>query len=107
MEEKSSAATDSRLLVLAPQDNVAVLRAALRAGETVLVGGRPIMPPRAIMAGHKVARRAIAAGDKIVKYGAPIGSATADIAIGDHVHLHNMKSDYIHTHSLEAPADDF
>jgi hypothetical protein len=27
----------------------------------------------------------------------PIGSATRDIAVGEHVHLHNMKSDYIDT----------
>jgi hypothetical protein len=32
----------------------------------------------------------------------PIGSATQDIAVGEHVHLHNMKSDYIQTFTLES-----
>jgi len=47
--------------------------------------------------GHKVAARAIAAGEKILKYGAPIGSATAPIAAGEHVHTHNVQSDYLPT----------
>jgi hypothetical protein len=36
----------------------------------------------------------------VLKYGAPIGSATADIAPGAHVHVHNMMSDYTPTHHL-------
>lgn len=51
--------------------------------------------------GHKIASRDIAAGEKIVKYGAPIGSATTAIPAGEHVHLHNMKSDYLPTFTLE------
>ena len=31
----------------------------------------------------------------------PIGSATRDIEPGEHVHLHNMKSDYLPTYTLE------
>ena len=37
-----------------------------------------------------------------MKYGAPIGSATAAIAAGEHVHVHNMKSDYTPTYQLDA-----
>ena len=33
--------------------------------------------------------------EKVLKYGLPIGSATRDIAAGEHVHVQNMKSDYI------------
>lgn len=40
--------------------------------------------------GHKYARRAIAAGEAVVKYGMPIGHATRDIAPGEHVHVHNL-----------------
>ena len=40
--------------------------------------------------GHKYARRAIAAGEAVVKYGMPIGHATRDIAAGEHVHVHNL-----------------
>ncbi len=42
--------------------------------------------------GHKYAIRAIAAGEDVVKYGLPIGHATADIAVGEHVHVHNVKT---------------
>ncbi|HVZ45423.1 MAG TPA: alpha/beta hydrolase fold domain-containing protein [Ramlibacter sp.] len=42
--------------------------------------------------GHKVALRAIAAGDPVIKYGARVGRMTADVAPGEHVHVHNMES---------------
>ncbi|MBO5775720.1 MAG: altronate dehydratase, partial [Kiritimatiellae bacterium] len=40
--------------------------------------------------GHKYAVRAIAVGEQVIKYGMPIGKATADIVVGEHVHVHNM-----------------
>ncbi|MBQ4624635.1 MAG: altronate dehydratase [Clostridia bacterium] len=42
--------------------------------------------------GQKYARTPIAAGEQIIKYGSPIGIATRDIAPGDHVHRHNMRT---------------
>ncbi|MBM3389928.1 MAG: D-galactarate dehydratase [Betaproteobacteria bacterium] len=39
--------------------------------------------------GHKVALRAIAAGEAVVKYGVTIGVATTAISPGEHVHVHN------------------
>ena len=42
--------------------------------------------------GHKYALRPIAEGENIIKYGNPIGHATAPIAQGEHVHSHNMKT---------------
>ena len=42
--------------------------------------------------GHKYARRDIKAGENIIKYGMPIGHATADIKAGEHVHTHNVKT---------------
>ena len=53
--------------------------------------------PTRLPLGHKVATRAIAAGEKVVKYGAPIGSAMRAIAQGEHVHTHNLRSDYLPT----------
>lgn len=44
--------------------------------------------------GHKIAIRKIPAGDKVVKYSEVIGSATADIAVGEWVHTHNVRDDY-------------
>jgi len=42
--------------------------------------------------GHKVALRAIRAGERVIKYGSPIGLASSDIAPGAHVHIHNVAS---------------
>jgi altronate dehydratase small subunit len=94
-------ATERRILVLAPEDNVAVACCDLAAGETVVIDGRPVTLDRDIPTGHKLARRAIAAGGTVLKYGAPIGSARAAIAPGSYVHTHNLKSDYIPTWDRE------
>ncbi len=96
----SDAPTDPRLLLLAPDDNVLVLRGTIAAQEVVQVGGVSVTVPVRIDMGHKIARQAIAAGARIVKYGAPIGSATEAIAMGAHVHIHNVKSDYTPTYAL-------
>ena len=42
--------------------------------------------------GHKVALVDIQAGDTVWKYGQDIGKAVADIARGEHVHVHNLKT---------------
>ncbi|MDR0542475.1 MAG: altronate dehydratase family protein, partial [Dysgonamonadaceae bacterium] len=42
--------------------------------------------------GHKFAVRPIRKGENIIKYGYPIGHALADIAEGEHVHTHNLKT---------------
>jgi hypothetical protein len=93
----NSPSADSRLLRLHPDDNVLTLIASLAAGEQIVVDGRMVTIPKALALGHKLAARAIATGEKIVKYGAPIGSATRAIAPGEHVHMHNVKSDYLPT----------
>jgi len=43
--------------------------------------------------GHKMAVVEIAAGDPVIKYGEIIGIATAAIRSGQHVHVHNVRSD--------------
>ena len=40
--------------------------------------------------GHKYALRDIKKGENVIKYGNPIGHATADIKKGEHVHTHNV-----------------
>lgn len=42
--------------------------------------------------GHKYACRDIRQGENVIKYGQPIGHATRDIAKGEHVHSHNLKT---------------
>ena len=91
---------DPRLLVLAPDDNVCVACADLAAGSELVLDGRPLVAGEAVPLGFKLARRDIAAGERILKYGAAIGSATRAIARGEVVHLDNMKSDYLPTYTL-------
>lgn len=42
--------------------------------------------------GHKYALSDIKSGENVIKYGFPIGHATSDIAKGEHVHTHNVKT---------------
>lgn len=71
-------------------DTVAVALRPLEAGSTVEVDGRAVLLSADIAQGHKFALMPHAAGDPVVKYGARIGRATAPIAAGDHVHVHNL-----------------
>jgi altronate hydrolase len=74
---------------LHPNDDVVIARAQLVGGttlidESVTVAG--LVPP-----GHKVAVRALAAGQPVKRYNQVIGFASRDIAAGEHVHLHNLE----------------
>ena len=42
--------------------------------------------------GHKYAIKKIKKGENVIKYGNPIGHATEDINVGEHVHTHNVKT---------------
>ena len=42
--------------------------------------------------GHKYALVNIKKGENVIKYGSPIGHATVDISVGEHVHTHNVKT---------------
>jgi (2R)-sulfolactate sulfo-lyase subunit alpha len=42
--------------------------------------------------GHKVALKALKAGDTAIKYGEDIGRVVADVPPGGHVHVHNLKT---------------
>ncbi|MBZ9896031.1 MULTISPECIES: UxaA family hydrolase [unclassified Mesorhizobium] len=91
---------DPRLLLLCDHDNVLVACRRIEAGETIIVGGESRILIKAVELGHKLARLPIAPGMKVIKYGVPIGSATRSIGPGEHVHIHNLKSDYTKTHVI-------
>ncbi len=87
------------LILLHPDDNVLVCVAPITAGQTITIDAEPLASPQPVAVGHKVARRDLSPGDKVFKYGAPIGSATAPVVRGEHLHMHNMQSDYIPSHT--------
>lgn len=71
---------------LNPADNVLVLIRGGRRGERV----EGVVLTQDVPPGHKAALVSIPKGERVVKYGHPIGTATRDIAPGDHVHEHNV-----------------
>jgi altronate dehydratase len=79
-------------LVISDRDNVATALQPLDAGGPLELGGTTLIVREPIPPGHKVALRDIAAGEPVVKYGSPIGLATAPIPAGSHVHIHNVAS---------------
>jgi hypothetical protein len=83
------------LLLLHPDDNIVVARRDIAAGETLELDGEVFTASAAIELGHKLARCPLQPGVQVFKYGAPIGSLTTPVARGEHVHLHNLKSDYV------------
>ena len=78
----------SSLVHLHTKDNVALTLEMLPEG-TVAEGD--ITATTTILARHKIATKPIPAGAIIYKYGHPIGQASSDIAVGDHVHTHNCE----------------
>lgn len=77
----------AKFLILNPVDDVMVALQALQPGEQV--DGTAILDP--VPFGHKVARRALAKGQPVKRYGQIIGFATQDITAGQHVHTHNLE----------------
>lgn len=74
------------------QDNVAVALVDLAEGAVIAIDGQEITLRQAVARGHKFAIQAIAKDANVVKYGLPIGHALADIAPGEHIHSHNMRT---------------
>lgn len=92
----------SNFVLLHADDNVLICRKHAPAGGEVELDGALTSLSEDIPVGHKIARRALNAGDKVIKYGAPVGSMTAAVPAGGLVHLHNMKSDYTVSHTRKA-----
>lgn len=72
---------------LDPADNVVTAIRPLEAGAVIEDTRTAGLIPR----GHKIATRAIATGEKVVKYNQIIGYAARDIASGEHVHVDEVE----------------
>jgi altronate hydrolase len=83
-------------IVLNPEDDVAIAKKEIPVGTVLEDGGSRIEARQDIRPGHKVARRARRKGEEVRRYGQVIGFATADIAVGDHVHTQNLAVGDLH-----------
>ncbi len=90
-------------------DNVATAIHDIAAGDILTIGAARIAAGEAIARGHKIALAPISRGERVIKYGFPIGIATTDIAVGAHVHSHNLATalrgsdDYVYSPKAAAP----
>jgi hypothetical protein len=82
-----------KVLILDPRDNIAVCLADLAEGDVIKQDDITITVKNKIPRGHKIATSEIAKNDGIIKYGERMGHAVAPIAIGEHVHVHNILGD--------------
>jgi altronate hydrolase len=83
-------------IVLNPADDVAIAKKEIPAGSVLEDAGGRIEVRQDIRPGHKVARHAKNTGQNVRRYGQVIGFATADIAVGDHVHTQNLAVGDLH-----------
>jgi (2R)-sulfolactate sulfo-lyase subunit alpha len=86
-------------LVHSPRDNVGVIVVEELASGTDMLGvitetdkTLKLKAKSAIPIGHKVALKALKKGETIIKYGEDIGRMVADAGVGEHVHVHNLKT---------------
>lgn len=81
-----------QLIRLHPTDNVAIALDNLQQDELYAVDDIEFKPIQDIAKGHKVALTVINQGSDVVKYGAPIGHALADIQAGQWIHIDDLKT---------------
>ncbi|MFI3382196.1 UxaA family hydrolase [Escherichia albertii] len=84
-----------RALKLHASDNCVVALNDIACGDIVWWDDGEMVASNGTTLGHKLACEVVKHGDSIVKYGAVIGHATRDIAIGEYVHSHNLTSNVI------------
>ena len=73
-----------------PKDNVVVALHPIAKGTAVPVDNTTVTAIEDIPQGHKMAIAPIKNGENVIKYGFPIGHATADAVPGTWMHTHNI-----------------
>jgi (2R)-sulfolactate sulfo-lyase subunit alpha len=87
-----------QFLVHEQADNVGVATVDIKAGETVsglYMDSQKKVKVKALQdipLGHKIALTKFKKEDSVIKYGHDIGRIVADIKVGEHVHIHNLKT---------------
>jgi (2R)-sulfolactate sulfo-lyase subunit alpha len=82
----------------ASHDNVGVAVVDVKAGQEL--EGRDLASNKVLKAkatmdiplGHKIALKEFKEGETVMKYGVDIGKVVKPIKVGEHVHVHNLKT---------------
>lgn len=90
MNSVSAPADRVDVVWLHPDDDICVAARPLEKGERIRVGEREITLCDAAPLGHKIAIRPLTKDQLVRKYGSVIGAAKDRIAVGAHVHTHNL-----------------
>ncbi len=80
------------VIKLDASDPVGLACSELEPGSSVQLDGVSLTVRDVVPCGHKLALVDLAAGSEVHKYGQPIGLVVRDIAAGEHVHDHNLRS---------------
>lgn len=87
--------TGADALYMDERDHVVTALREIMAGETIkyrnAAGIQDVTVSNDIPFGHKVAVAAVETGADVRKYGEVIGRAVTPIAVGEHVHVHNIE----------------
>jgi hypothetical protein len=97
-EQDSGQLARQGLILLDPADNCYVVTREVRSDDVVNVDGDIWKVSESLSLGHKIARWPIKAGEVVTKFGVPIGVASRTILKFEHIHLHNLASQYLPTH---------
>ncbi|HMF74796.1 MAG TPA: altronate dehydratase family protein [Bryobacteraceae bacterium] len=89
-EIERQATAENAVILLHPDDSVAIARVRVEVNQELDVNGKAVLAKAFVPAGHKIAVRDIAAGAPVYRYGNVIGYASQAIAAGEHVHVHNL-----------------
>jgi (2R)-sulfolactate sulfo-lyase subunit alpha len=86
-------------LVHSPKDNVGVVVVEGLTAGTAMLGvitetddTLKLKAKDDVPIGHKVALKPLKKGDTVIKYGEDIGRMIADVGVGEHVHVQNLKT---------------
>src|SRR5436309_832937 len=84
------ATEQNSVILLNPEDNIAIARVLLSPDQRITVGDRSVSALEVVEPGHKIALVNIRAGQPVRRYGEVIGLARSDIKAGQHIHEHNL-----------------
>lgn len=80
------------MIIVNTKDSVAVVLCDIKKNESCRCGEVTLIAKDDVPFGHKIALFPIHVGENVIKYGNPIGHATKNIEKGQHVHVHNVKT---------------